>query len=186
MIRTRWPPATSISIVPPRAPVSLDEAASSRTDLDRQEEVLRRQGGIRVRRKPRVAQPFEDDVRIQPTPPRHMCDGNARRGRLKAERPLLLDGPEPLGSTRHRKVHSVRYPKRKNIRRSPEPAGQRSGRLNRAHHDQRAKALTPDGLRLHDARDNLPDQASTRSRRKSDIGDFPDTSRRSRARVPAT
>jgi hypothetical protein len=33
-----------------------------RDDLDRQETGIRRRGGIRVWREPRVTQPFEDDV----------------------------------------------------------------------------------------------------------------------------
>ncbi len=81
-------------------------------DLDRQEAGIRRRDGIRVWRKPRVTQPFEDDVRIQRVAPRHLRHGNTGRRRLETDRPLLLHGPEPLGSTRHRKAHSVRYPKR--------------------------------------------------------------------------
>jgi len=44
--------------------------------------------------------------------PRDLRDGNARRRRLKADRPLLLVRPKPLRPTRHQTLHSARYPKR--------------------------------------------------------------------------
>lgn len=68
--------------------------------------------GVRARRKLRVTQPFEDDVRIQRVAPRHLRHGYIGRRRLEADRPLLLDGSKTLGSTRHRQAHSVRYPRR--------------------------------------------------------------------------
>ena len=81
-------------------------------DLDGKKEGTLCRGGVRVRRKPRVTQPFEDEVGVQRMAPSHLRHGNTRHRRLKTDRPLLLYGPEPLGSTRHPKANSVRYPKR--------------------------------------------------------------------------
>jgi transposase len=44
---------------------------------------------------------FEDHVRVHRVAPRNLRDGNARRRRLKADRPLFLVRPKPLRPTRH-------------------------------------------------------------------------------------
>ena len=87
--------------------------------------------GVRARRKLRVTQPFEDDVRIQRVAPRHLRHGYIGRRRLEADRPLLLDGPKTLGSTRHQQAHSVRYPKADTIRPSLTQAERRPQTLTR-------------------------------------------------------
>ncbi len=76
-------------------------------DLDRQE--TGRWPGSRRRacRKPQITQPFEDQVRIQRIPPGDLGDRHIPRGRLKADRPLLVIRPKPPRSPRHPQPHSV-------------------------------------------------------------------------------
>lgn len=62
-----------------------------------------------------LAQAFEDQVRIDRVALRHLRHRNAWRGRMKADRPLLLIRPEPLRPMRHAittvsPIDSGRYP----------------------------------------------------------------------------
>lgn len=68
-------------------------------NLDREKTGSLRRRLPRPRRKPRVTQPFEDQIGIQPISPRDLRDRYIRRRRLKADRPLLVIRPKPPRST---------------------------------------------------------------------------------------
>ena len=59
-------------------------------DLDRQETGRLRRRLRRPRRKPRVTQPFEDQIGIQPISPRDLRNRYIRRRRLKTDRRSAL------------------------------------------------------------------------------------------------
>lgn len=67
-------------------------------DLDRKKRRIpeRTRARLSLGRKAWITQPFEDQVRVDRVTPRDLSNRNARRSRLKADRPLLLVRPEPL------------------------------------------------------------------------------------------
>jgi len=78
-------------------------------DLDRQKARLDLRNGIRFRRKARITQSLEDQVRVHRISARHLGNRYVRGRRLKTDRPLLLVRPKPLRSTRHPMPRSVHY-----------------------------------------------------------------------------
>ena len=76
-------------------------------NLDREETVRLRRRFPRPWRKPRIMQPFEDQIGIQPISPRNLRYRYIRRRRLNTDRPLLVIRPKPPLSTRHPQPHSV-------------------------------------------------------------------------------